>query len=248
MTLEIGLVIALAVVVGLLGLLVVGLLRSHAEILRKLDSLGAGVEVDGGGHSHEGQLTLSAGPRGAEGATPDLVGVNPNGEPVAVSTSVGTEPLLVAFLSTTCSSCTVFWENLDGSERYFGGIRHRVVIATLGANEESPTRAQSMVRGQADVVMTSQGWADFEVPGAPYFAVIDPERGIVGEGSATTYQALEEFLVDSTNDSKWDRRRAQKDRTGMERESRIDEELRAAGIEPGDPRLYPDPETKKSDG
>ncbi|MEX1094239.1 MAG: hypothetical protein WEF28_13945 [Acidimicrobiia bacterium] len=248
MTLEIGLVIALAVVVGLLALLVVGLLRSHAEILRKLDSLGAGVEIAGGGHVHEDQLKLSPGPRAAQGATPDLIGVNPDGEPVAVSTSVGTEPLLVAFLSTTCSSCTVFWENLDGSERYFGGIRHRVVIATLGADEESPTRAQSLVRGQADVVMTSQGWADFEVPGAPYFAVIDPARGIVGEGSATTYQALEEFLVDSTNDSKWDRRRAQKDRTGIERESRIDEELRAAGIEPGDPRLYPEPETKKGDG
>lgn len=249
MTLEIGLVIALGVVVGLLTMLVVGLLRSHAEILRKLDSLGAGVEVDGaGGHSHEGQLTLSAGPRAAQGATPDLVGVNPEGEPVVISTSVGTEPLLIAFLSTTCSSCTVFWENLDGSDRYFGGIRHRVVIATLGADEESPTRAQSLVRGQADVVMTSQGWADFEVPGAPYFAMIDPGRGIIGEGSATTYQALEEFLVDSTNDSKWDRRRAQKDRTGIERETRIDEELRAAGIEPGDPRLYPEPEKKPIDG
>jgi hypothetical protein len=70
----------------------------------------------------------------------------------------------------------------------------------------------------------------------------------VGEGSATTYDALEEFLVDSTNDSRWDRRRAQRDRTGQEREARIDQELRAAGIEPGDPRLYPEPDKSPDDG
>jgi hypothetical protein len=247
-TVELGLVLALGVVVAFLTMIVVGLLRSHAEILRKLDSLGAGLEMDGSGHSHDNQLTLSAKPKAAQGLTPDLVGVNPDGEPVAISTSIGTDPLLIAFLSTTCSSCSVFWENLDGSERYFGGVRHRVVIATLGADDESPTRAQSLVRGSADVVMTSQGWEDFEVPGAPFFAVIDPERGIVGEGSATTYDALEEFLVDSTNDSRWDRRRAQRDRTGEEREARIDQELRAAGIGPGDPRLYPEPEKSPDDG
>ena len=37
-----GLVIAEAVAIALLGLLVAGLLRSHAEILRALHELGAG--------------------------------------------------------------------------------------------------------------------------------------------------------------------------------------------------------------
>ena len=38
-----ALVTLLAIAVGLLGVLVVGLLRSHAEVLRRLHELGAGV-------------------------------------------------------------------------------------------------------------------------------------------------------------------------------------------------------------
>ena len=49
-----ALIIAEAAVIVLLGLLVAGLLRSHAEILRKLDSLGAGLEhVDRLVHAHQ---------------------------------------------------------------------------------------------------------------------------------------------------------------------------------------------------
>jgi hypothetical protein len=213
--------------------------------LRKLDSLGAGVEA-GSGHDHESRIELTR-TNASEAAVPDLVGVNPDGEPIAVSLTMGSDPTLLAFLSTSCSSCSVFWENLDSSQRYFGGRRHRVIIATLGADEESPTRAQSLARGQADVVMSSQGWDAFDVPGAPYFMVIDPEQGVVGEGSASTFEALEEFLTDATNDSRWDRNRAKKSRADAAREARIDAELRAAGIEPGDPRLYPEPEDSRND-
>ena len=41
-----ALVVALAVAVVLLAVLVAGLLRSHAEILRALHELGAGLELD----------------------------------------------------------------------------------------------------------------------------------------------------------------------------------------------------------
>jgi hypothetical protein len=227
-----GLVFALAVVVGLLGVLVVGLLRSHAEILRKLDSLGAAVGDDPG-HAHDNQLTRVE--TRSTGST-DIVGVTPDGESVAVSLATGEDPTLVAFLSTSCSSCTEFWENLDASTRYFGGHRHRVLLVTLGADEESPTRAQSLRRGQADVVMSSEAWQQFEVPGAPYFIVVDSASGVVGEGSAQTFPALEEFLSDSSNDAKWDERQVRDDE-----DDRIDRDLRAAGIDPGDQRLYPEP-------
>ncbi len=241
-----ALIATLGLIVFLLGLLVAGLLRSHAEILRKLDSLGAGVDPGDEAYRTGHQLTLSP-TRTAASLAPDIAGVNPNGEPVVISSSLGSDPLLIAFLSTTCSSCTLFWENLDQPTRTFGDRRHRVLITTLGESEESPTRAQSLTRGDADVVMSSQAWADYDVPGAPYFVVVDPEQGIVGQGSASTFDALQQFLVDSTNDRRWDRTRGPRNEGFTESESRVDEELRRAGIEPGDKSLYPERGDLESD-
>jgi len=117
---------------------------------------------------------------------------------------------------------------------------------TLGESEESPTRAQSMARPEVDVVMSSTTWSEFEVPGAPYFVLLEPETGrIIGEGSAMTFESLEEFLSDATNDQQWDLQTPQ--RFGSE-EDRIDADLRRAGILPGDPRLYPDKGDISEDG
>ena len=226
--------VAMSVVVLLLGLLVVGLLRSHAEILRKLESLGAGESES---HHHENDLVAVSGTR--RESLPDISGVNPDGEPIVVSMTNTEQPTLLAFLSTSCSSCSMFWESLDNSELYFGATKHRVLILTRGAEEESPSRALSLRRGHADVLMSSRAWDDFDVPGAPYFTLVTPDRGVVGEGSATTFAALEEFLSDSISDAKWDSRHLAQE-ADERREDRIDEELRRAGIEPGDPRLYPD--------
>ncbi|HET9259013.1 MAG TPA: hypothetical protein VFP42_02665 [Acidimicrobiia bacterium] len=228
-------VTVLTLVVLLLGILVVGLLRSHADILQRLESVGAGLEGAHDHGGHESQITLT--PRTtARVADRQVTGVTPSGEPVVLSLTTGTDPTLVAFLSTTCSTCTPFWEGLESSLMYFGGHRHRIVVVTLGESEESPTRAQSLARPGLDVVMSSSGWSDFEVPGAPYFALLEPGTGrVLGEGSAMTFESLEEFLTDATNDQKWDL--AHSDLPGDE-ENRIDAELKRAGILPGDPRLY----------
>lgn len=226
-------VIVLTLVVLLLGILVVGLLRSHADILRRLESVGAGLE---GAHGHGAQSQITLTPRAeARVADRQVTGVTPDGDPVVLSLTVGSDPTLVAFLSTTCSTCTPFWEGFESSLMYFGGHRHRVVVVTLGESEESPTRAQSMAKPGIEVVMSSSGWSDFEVPGAPYFVLLEPVSGrVIGEGSAMTYESLEEFLTDATNDQKWDLAASGSD----SEEDRIDAELRRAGILPGDPRLY----------
>jgi hypothetical protein len=236
MTAVYAIVIALGLVVLLLGMLVVGLLRSHADILRRLESVGAGLEGmhDQGAGAH-GQITLT--PRTvAKTVDRRVTGVTPNGDPVVLSLAAGADPTLVAFLSTTCSTCTPFWEGLESSSMFFAGHRHRVVIVTLGESEESPTRAQSLAKPGVDVVMSSTGWSDFEVPGAPYFVLLEAGSGrVVGEGSAMTYESLQEFLTDATNDQRWD---LSTNGGEVSEESRIDAELRAAGILPGDPRLY----------
>ena len=239
-----AIVIALAVVVALLGILVVGLLRSHADILRQLESIGAGLE-GGGSHDHSSQITLTR----RDSAAPvsrQVTGVTPDGEPVVLSLGAGPDPTLVAFLSTTCSSCTPFWEGLQSSLMHFGGHRHRVVIVTLGETEESPTRAQSMAKPEVDVVMSSTAWSEFEVPGAPYFVLLEAETArIIGEGSAMTFESLQEFLTDATNDQQWD---LQTPPGVMSEEDRIDADLRRAGIVPGDSRLYPNKGDISEDG
>ena len=97
-----------------------------------------------------------------------------------------------------------------------------------------------------DVVMSSTTWNEFEVPGAPYFALIEPGTSrVVGEGSATTFDSLVEFLTDATNDQQWD---LNVGRPVEDEESRIDADLRKAGILPGDPRLYQDKDEVSEDG
>ena len=59
----VALITLLAVAVGLLSLLVVGLLRSHAEILRALHDLG--VDLDPSTHASSGALEAPIRPAGA---------------------------------------------------------------------------------------------------------------------------------------------------------------------------------------
>lgn len=238
MTAVYSVVIGLGIVVVFLLILLVGLMRSHADVLRKLDSLG--VRLDGNpSPSSSIQLSPRTQAVGERITTTEISGVTPDGDSVVVSLETGDKPTLIGFLSTTCSSCTVFWERFTSSVVELSSGLYRVVLVTLGPGEESPTRAASLRRGSADAIMSSSGWAAFEVPGAPYFALINDGQ-LLGEGTAATVEALEQFLHDASGDLSWDQKRGP-DRTDRDRELLVDEELRAAGIEPGDHRLYHSP-------
>jgi hypothetical protein len=120
----------------------------------------------------------------------------------------------------------------------FHEARYRVVAVTLGPDEESPTRATSLMKSDVDVVMSSETWSQFKVPGAPYFVVVDPlDNAIVGEGTAPDMRALNTFLSDAAGERRWDREK-RADRTDADREKMVDDELRRAGLHPGDSRLH----------
>ena len=77
-------------------------------------------------------------------------------------------------------------------------------------------------------------WEHYEVPGAPYFVLVD---GIVrGEGVATTWQALASLVGDAIEEQ----RESDFADVGTRRARRVDETLAAAGIGPDHPSLYPD--------
>jgi hypothetical protein len=255
-----GLVIAEAVAIGLLGLLVAGLLRSHAEILRALHELRGDPAV--GPHLQSQQPASAAAsasivseldfPGVREGVAPprpvelakrvtDISGLTPWDESVAVGIAGDDSRTLVAFLSTGCGTCAGFWDEL----RRPGGAQlpdtTRLVIVTKGEAEESLSALQRISPPDTLVVMSSEAWADYEVPGSPYFLLVESGR-ITGEGSGTTWQQVRQLLGQASDDNALRRRPRNRigDAAGRDRADRVDRELEAAGILPGHPSLYPD--------
>ena len=82
--------------------------------------------------------------------------------------------------------------------------------------------------------MSSQAWSDYEIPGSPYFVLVD--GSVLGEGVAATWHALASLVGDALEDQ----REAVGRDGGEQRTARIDDTLAAAGIGPGHPSLYPD--------
>jgi len=138
-----ALLVTLSVAVALLGLLVAGLLRSHADILRALHSLGAGIgdplaeSGDGHDHPHEStvlQLGRRLPPERSTDA-PDIVGTTLDGDAVAI-TAMAAPRTLLAFLSSGCTTCARFWTALRGPSALALPRDVRVVIVTKGLDLE----------------------------------------------------------------------------------------------------------------
>jgi hypothetical protein len=234
------LVCLLAVVVALLGVLVAGLLRSHAEILRALHELGVGVDPDQPAAPRPG-LDVPRRPPATRTAH-DLAGVTPDGDALSVSVVGVDHPTLVAFLTSGCSTCAEFWTALDDVGRRHVPGDARLVVATKGPEAESPGRLRKFAPADVPVIMSSAAWDDFDVPVAPYFAYVDgPSGAVVGEGAASTWEHLQGMLEQALADAgmQLGRRRHRRGTSNRDREARADADLRRSGIEPGDPSLYP---------
>lgn len=219
----------------LLGLLVVGLLKSHAEILRQLHELGAG---RGEELQHPVPADFAVG--GSAGTTAhDLAGQTPAGEAAGVAVLGAAHDTLLAFLSSGCLTCAGFWEALGAGGALGLPERMRVVAVTKGPGEESESALRGLAPSGQTVVMSTQVWLDYEVPGSPYFVHVNGTTGrVVGEGTAATWAQVVGLVSRAAADGSRARsgRRVQ---TNDDRGDRIDQELMAAGILPGDPSLYP---------
>ncbi len=228
-----ALVVLEAVVIVLLVVLVAGLLRSHAEILRRLHELGAGeAEPDQA-------AAMVAAPRGSQPlAATELAGVTPGGGAASVALAGSRGLVLVTFLTSGCSSCRLLWRGL-ANPIAMPRKDIRTVVVTKGPEEESPATIRNLAPSDAIVIMSSPAWDAFRVPVAPYFALVDAGRGhVIGEGAAGSWPQIAELagraLGDATGDSRLHAGTAQ-------RLEDTDEELRRAGVEPGDPSLWAPP-------
>jgi hypothetical protein len=227
-----ALVVAEAVAIALLGLLVAGLLRSHAEILRRLHDLGAGLEPAGGDGSTPVTLDGSRLPARSDRPAHDLTGVTPDDEGIAVGVVGADGPTLLAFLTSGCLTCEAFWGAFaDPARRVLPGGT-RLVVVTKGPEHESVSRVRELAADHVDVLMSSEAWDDYDVPVAPYFVHVDGPAGEVrGEGAAQTWDQLVGLLERALADADAP--------AGDDGEARADRALMTAGILPGDARLYP---------
>jgi hypothetical protein len=253
-------IIGLSVVVAALTVLVAGLLRSHATILRRLhelDPAGSNPSSPDGSRARAGRpdfRTFPGVPAPPDGPAPlpdpvpgapaaDLSGVTPSGESVLVRTTGMHTDTVAVFLSSGCASCRRFFSDL--ADRWLSlPPRTRVVIVTKGPAEESPSAILEVAPPGVDLVMSSQAWIDFRVPGSPYVVAVDGTSGRVkGEGTGPSWEQVAALLAQATGDLGYlttrtgNRHRPIGD---LDREARVDRELLAAGVLPGDDSLYPD--------
>ncbi|WP_436792525.1 hypothetical protein [Actinospongicola halichondriae] len=249
------LLLTLAIVVALLALLVVGLLRSHAEILRALHDNGIVLDPDREhDHDHATATTVGAAPViNTRAGVPSprttdstraagISGSTPAGATAAIPVAGRDHATLLAFLTSGCSTCAGFWE------AFSAGVdlppETRLVIVTRGADGESPAAVAELAAPDLTVVMSSEAWDDYSIPVAPYFVLVDGRSGLVaGEGAAATWDRVTALLGKALADAGYDgeNRLTRRDLfTARPRQDRADRELADAGILPGDPRLYHD--------
>lgn len=203
-----ALVAAETILLALLTLFVVALLRSHAEILRRLETLEPGDVVPR--------------PEAAPGAraAPDIAGATPSGG--ARQVAAGSGELLLAFLSSGCSSCARLLDTLPEGVAQLPRAT-RLVVVPKSPEVERAQRFRPLEE-HVDVVMSSAAWDEYAVPGSPYFVHVENGR-VAGEGSGTAWTQVVTLLSDALSDH---------DDT-----QRVETELQAAGILPGHPSLRP---------
>ncbi|HEY1444179.1 MAG TPA: hypothetical protein VGF51_04705 [Acidimicrobiales bacterium] len=245
----VALIVVVTFVVLLLGLLVAGLLRSHADILRSLHELGVGVGDPA--DTSEQPSPRSAAPHiptwsessSTLGPAPTVAGVTAAGDARAIAVDNADGFTLLAFLSSGCATCAAFWDALQSPESLELPQGTRVAIVTKGPERELPTEVSRLATGRVPVVMSTEAWVEYEVPGSPFFVLVDGGSGaIVGQGVAPHVEQLLDLMRRAEHDrgtQHGSRRPLSARRNGPEREADADEVLALAGIRPGDASLYP---------
>jgi hypothetical protein len=246
-----ALVVGLTVVVALLGLLVVGLLRGHADVLRALHQLGVDLDPSSpAGRPAPGPVAV---PSPTARPTPerpdasdviDLAGRTPAGDAVSLAVDGVAHDTLAAFLTSGCATCRGFWDAFrQGVDQIPGGAR--LVAVTRGPEAESPAAIATLAGPDLPVVMSSEAWEHYDIPYAPYFVYISGPAGrVMGEGVAAGWEEVKALLAGAVADGTTSPRSPARgpharSRADQRRDDAVDAQLRAAGIRPGDPRLYP---------
>lgn len=212
--------------VVVIGFLIVGLLRSHTAILRRLSELEDG-----------GLVTTDGGARARILEAVDVRGTSIDGQPRWIDLTEPKTTTVLAFLTTGCDSCRTFWRAFgDVSERHGILQSANIVVVTKSRHEESTSRIRRLASPDLPVVMSSEAWGSFKIPGSPYFVYLEEGR-VLGEGSASNVPQLLSLMEDSLADSLGEPV-ADDEAVPTWQTSRVNAILARAGIGPDHPSLF----------
>jgi hypothetical protein len=169
----------------------------------------------------------------------DISGSTLAGETVLLRTVDVEHDTVILFLSSGCSTCATFWSELASPIQL--PPRTRLLVITQDAEVESLVSLKALAPAGTEVVLSSQAWEQYEVPGSPYVIAVNGSTGQVkGEGTGQSWAQIAELLARSTGQAGYltGGPLATKPTGDAERESEVDRELIEAGLLPGDPRLY----------
>lgn len=105
-------------------------------------------------------------------APPPVAGTDPRtGEATTVE---DLRNVALVFLSPTCLTCREFWADL-AHRRALRSLPSgtRLVLITMGPGEVEPTQVSALASDHHQVLMSSEAWTRYRVPGAPYVVRID---------------------------------------------------------------------------
>jgi hypothetical protein len=175
----------------------------------------------------------------------DVAGNTPQGEVAAVGIVGASHHTLVAFLSSGCLTCADFWKAFATVDALQLPPDTRPLIVTRSADAESLSAIQRVASPEVTVVMSTDAWLDFDVPGSPYFVLVDgPSGRVMAEGTANSWEEARRLLTGAGAgpEARPGRTRNRRDAAtrNPDRREKVDVELLAAGIGPGHPSLYPE--------
>jgi hypothetical protein len=177
------LLIIQCVVVGLLLLFVLGLLRGYAELMREV---------------HDIKVQMAGFPppnlSGQQRKAPAVIsGKGPGGEARQLSISGHDSKVLLAFLSSTCMTCSTFLESL--ADLVMPEPLDKVVVVREPPLD-SPDEVARRVKGGLVVIASDEAYSLFKVMGTPYFVLVDGGSGaVLGQGTAASLANLRALLA-----------------------------------------------------
>lgn len=179
------------VLLAFLVILVCGLLRSHAEIIRAVQSYGRALADQPEGTALS--LSPTAGqPTRALGFSGETVEGKLVDYPLWQTDDRDT---VLAFLTGGCQTCQGFWDAFQ-TEDIGLPDETRLIIVAKDRRSESRGRLRRLTPPHHDVVLSTDAWNTYRVPGSPYFVYITGKNAMVaGQGSGQSWPQVLDLLA-----------------------------------------------------